>query len=831
MNNKKKKQIPHEESATISIDNVLNATVEIHGGDEPQPTGNAFIFGSDGIGGKSLSINPEDIPVLPLRNMVVFPMIPVAIPVGRDSSKLLVSDAESKRIGIFLVTQKNPDKEKPEKLSDLNQTGCMAHVLKVVEHNDDTLMAFVSPFERGTLKKILSANPYMTGKIAVKRNKDVKKDSLEEFQTIMDMIHEIFGKITNFLDDSDKNSIREAVKSQADNPRMQIYHITANSPLDSEERQHILDESSLLEQARILLKYLDLSYQKMELRARIMENTRVDITRQQKEDFLHRQIRAMQDELNENDEDSDYMELRKRADMKKWDDDTENHFQKELRKLQRLNPQTPDYSVQYGYLDNFLNLPWKTYTTDKIVLKKIEQSLNKDHYGLKEVKERILEHMAVLKLRGDMKAPIICLYGPPGVGKTSLGRSIAESIGREYVRISLGGLHDEAEIRGHRKTYIGALPGRILGAMAKCKSGNPVFVLDEIDKIGTDFKGDPSTALLEVLDPEQNSKFHDNYIDCDYDLSHVMFIATANDLGKISEPLLDRMELINISGYVTEEKIEIARHHLIPKVQEENGMGGEAITFNRNALEYIIEHYTRENGVRQLEQNLSKIMRKLAHKKASGEKLPLKINKESVPRFLGKEKVMPDMYENSGMPGVVTGLAWTSVGGDILFIESSLSGGKEGKLSLTGNLGKVMKESAEIALQYIKANADVLGINSDLFQNNLHVHVPEGAIPKDGPSAGITMVTSMVSTFTGKLVRPKIAMTGEITLRGKVLPVGGIKEKMLAARRAGITDIALSSMNRKDVEEIPSEYLKDITFHYFDSIADVIDFAIPDFKK
>ncbi len=563
----------------------------------------------------------------------------------------------------------------------------------------------------------------------------------------------------------------------------------------------------------------------VELRADIQSRTREDLSQQQREHFLQQQIRTIQEELGATDEDLN--ELESRAAKKKWSATVQEHFNKELKKLERLNPQSPDYSVQYSYLDTMLSLPWEHYSKDYFNLVKVEEKLNKDHYGLEKVKDRILEHLSVLKLRGDLKAPIICLFGPPGVGKTSLGRSVADALHRKYARISLGGLHDEAEIRGHRRTYIGAMPGRIIQALAKSETGNPVIVLDEIDKVGQDYKGDPSSALLEVLDPEQNSKFHDNYLDVDYDLSKVLFIATANNLATISQPLLDRMELIEINGYITEEKVEIAKRHLLPKQLLENGFKKSEIKMGDDVLTHIVENYTRESGVRELEKKIGKVLRKIARFKAREEAYPKRITVDMLNDYLGVPDYTRDKYEGNDFVGVVTGLAWTAAGGEILYVESSLARGKGEKLTLTGNLGGVMKESAVIALQYLKSHCDLLGLDSEEMDKfNVHVHVPEGAIPKDGPSAGVTMVTSLASSFTGRKVRDHLAMTGEITLRGKVLPVGGIKEKILAAKRAGITDIILCQENKKDIDQIKEIYLEGLTFHYVNTIQDVLNLAL-----
>ena len=572
---------------------------------------------------------------------------------------------------------------------------------------------------------------------------------------------------------------------------------------------------------------LDTAYQMLQLKVDIQERTREDLTRQQRDQFLQQQLRAIKEELGDIPEESDEAELSARADKMLWSEDAQSHFEKELKKLGRFMASTPEYGIQYTYLDTILSLPWDKKKDTPIDLMKVEETLNRDHYGLDKIKDRILEQVAVMKLRGDMKAPILCLYGPPGVGKTSLGKSIAEALGRDYSRISLGGLHDEAEIRGHRRTYIGAMPGRIISALQKTESNNPVIVLDEIDKISKDIKGDPASALLEVLDPEQNSRFHDNYIDVDYNLSDILFIATANTLDPIAAPLLDRMELLEVSGYVPEEKIEIGKRHLLPKALEDLGFDKEDVSISDEGFKFMLEHYTRESGVRQLDKAIRRLLRRLARLKATEKPLPEIIGAPEVRDILGKEAHVGEIYDGNDFVGVVTGLAWTATGGEILFIESSLSKGNGEKLTLTGNLGDVMKESATIALQYVKAHADELGIDQVMFkENNVHIHVPEGAIPKDGPSAGITMVTSLVSAFTGKKVRERVAMTGEMTLRGKVLPVGGIKEKILAAKRAGITDIVLSAENRRDIEEIDQLYLNRVNFHYVNNIAEVIDYAI-----
>lgn len=772
-------------------------------------------------------ISPSSTPVLYMNDNVMFPLVPAPMQMSEPSLLQLVKDASESGKAVLVVAKK-PDMEDVKTSRDIYHTGVLCKVGKVIQIMESApATVFLVPGPVAEIERVIRRAPYMIARINLKESDDtVPAESEEEMNVLMDQIRETYKSILGYLNENERNEINFAL-SQFNDPVRRVSFMAQNSPLDVMEKQEVLEETRLLYRATLLLHHLHQSLQKLEIKAEISMRAREDLNRQQKEMFLHQQIRNIREELGDNTDDNDIVQLQERADKKKWTKEARAHFDKELKKLERFNPGNPEYALQYAYLDTLLNLPWNDNSSDRFSLAKVESVLDRDHYGLEKVKERILEHMAVLKLRKDMKAPILCLYGPPGVGKTSLGKSIADAMGREYARVSLGGLRDEAEIRGHRRTYLGAMPGRIITALSKCGKGNPVFVLDEIDKIGADYKGDPEAALLEVLDPEQNSAFHDNYVDFDYDLSKIFFIATANSLSGLSAPLLDRMEIIEISGYITEEKIEIAKRHLVGKSLVEHGFTKLEITFSDDALRYIIERYTRESGVRQLDKKIAKVLRKVARLKASKKPYPKEVAVETVCEYLGKEEVTPDEYESNDCVGVVTGLAWTSVGGEILFIESSLSDGKGEKLTLTGNLGDVMKESAVIALQYLKAHASELGIDINAFaKKDVHVHVPEGAIPKDGPSAGITMATSLASSFTGRKVRDHIAMTGEITLRGKVLPVGGIKEKILAAKRAGITDIVLSVKNRKDIEEIEQRYLEGVTFHYVDTVGEVLDYAL-----
>lgn len=765
----------------------------------------------------------DDMAILPLRNMVLFPGMTMPVAVGRDKSLALINDMQKSNRPIGVICQVNSSVDNPTR-NDLYGVGTVADIIKVLQLPDNSTNVILQGRTSFELNEITTYSPYMKGKVTLLEDPMPAKSD-REFKVLLSSIRDLTFEMLNNVGDGAKEMMF-AIKN-IDSPVYLINFLATNIPFESRQKQALLEERNIKKRAYLLYGYLSKEAQLVELKAAIQSRTREDLSQQQREHFLQQQIKTIQEELGNGDD--DITELQERMSKMKWDEAEAAHFTKELKKLERLNPQSPDYSVQYAYLDNLLSLPWKEYTKDNFNLKKVEAKLNHDHYGLEKVKDRILEHLSVLKLRGDLKAPILCLYGPPGVGKTSLGKSVAEALNRKYARISLGGLHDEAEIRGHRRTYIGALPGRIMQAIAKCGSSNPVILLDEIDKVGQDFKGDPSSALLEVLDPEQNNRFHDNYIDVDYDLSKVLFIATANNLSTISQPLLDRMEVIEINGYIMEEKVEIARRHLVPKQLEENGFNPREISFTKKAIVKIVENYTRESGVRELEKKIGKVLRKIARLKASGADYQTSITPDDLSQYLGKEEINRDNYEGNEFAGVVTGLAWTAVGGEILFIESSLAkAGKSGeKLTLTGNLGDVMKESAVIALQYIKSHADSFGINHEIFDKyNVHIHVPEGAIPKDGPSAGVTMATSLVSSFTQRKVRDHIAMTGEITLRGKVLPVGGIKEKILAAKRAGITHIVLCKENQKDVEEINERYLTGLSFHYVNTIKDVIDFAL-----
>lgn len=765
----------------------------------------------------------DTIPILPLRNMVLFPGVALPVIIGRPKSMRLIKEAVHKKSLIGVVCQKEMDTEDPV-LEDLYTTGVIADIVRVLEMPDGSTTVILQGKKRFELNELTETDPYLSGKITVLE--DTKPDKTDrEFEALISTIKDLTIKMLGAVAEPPRDLIFSIKNNK--NVLYVVNFSCSNIPSGSAEKQQLLLIGDLKERAYRLLFILNREYQLVELKASIQMKTHEDINQQQKEYFLQQQIKTIQEELGGNINELEIKELREKASRKKWPAEVAQVFEKELRKLERLHPQSPDYSVQTQYVQNIVNLPWNEYSKDNFNLSHAQKVLDRDHYGLEKVKERIIEHLAVLKLKGDMKSPIICLYGPPGVGKTSLGRSIAEALRRKYVRVSLGGLHDEAEIRGHRRTYIGAMCGRIIQNIQKAGTSNPVFILDEIDKITNDFKGDPASALLEVLDPEQNNAFHDNYLDIDYDLSKVMFIATANNLNTISQPLLDRMELIEVSGYIMEEKVEIAAKHLVPKQMDVHGLKKGSVKFPKKTLQVIVEAYTRESGVRELDKKIAKIMRKLARKVASDEPIPTSIKPEDLYEYLGAVEYSRDKYQGNDYAGVVTGLAWTAVGGEILFVESSLSKGKGSKLTLTGNLGDVMKESAMLALEYIHAHAAQFNINEELFENwNVHVHVPEGAIPKDGPSAGITMVTSLVSAFTQRKVKKNLAMTGEITLRGKVLPVGGIKEKILAAKRAGIKELILCKENEKDINEIKLEYLKGLVFHYVSDIQQVVDLAL-----
>ena len=763
------------------------------------------------------------VPILPLRNMVLFPGVAMPVIVGRPKSMRLIKEAVQKKTLIGVVCQKEMNTEDPG-FDDLYTTGVIADIVRVLEMPDGTTTVILQGKKRFSLDALEETEPYLKGKISLLEDKMPDKTD-REFEALISTIKDLTIKMLGSLSEPPRDLIFSIKNNK--NVLYLVNFSCSNIPSGAEEKQELLLIGAMKDRAYRLLFILNREYQLVELKASIQMKTHEDINQQQREYFLQQQIKTIQEELGGNINELEIRELRERAVKKKWPASVAEIFEKEVRKLERLHPQSPDFSIQTQYVQTIINLPWNEYSKDNFNLTHAQKVLDRDHYGLEKVKERIIEHLAVLKLKGDMKSPIICLYGPPGVGKTSLGKSIAEALHRKYVRISLGGLHDEAEIRGHRRTYIGAMSGRIIQNIQKAGSSNPVFILDEIDKVTNDFKGDPASALLEVLDPEQNSTFHDNYLDIDYDLSKVMFIATANNLNTISQPLLDRMELIEVSGYILEEKVEIAARHLVPKQLEAHGLSKGKVKLPKKTLQVIIESYTRESGVRELDKKIAKIMRKLARKVASDEAIPAQIKPEDLHEYLGAVEYSRDKYQGNDYAGVVTGLAWTAVGGEILFVESSLSRGKGSKLTLTGNLGDVMKESAMLALEYIHAHASLFGINEELFENwNVHIHVPEGAIPKDGPSAGVTMVTSLVSAFTQRKVRKNLAMTGEITLRGKVLPVGGIKEKILAAKRAGIKELILCKENQKDIEEIKADYVKGLTFHYVEDIRQVIDLAL-----
>ena len=766
---------------------------------------------------------PHVLPILPLRNTVLFPGVVVPISAGRDASIRLINEANETTKTIGVVAQTDENTEIPE-AKDVYRLGTVARILRVLKMPDGNVTIIIQGKKRFQIEGIVEEKPYI--KAAITEVSDIKPDTNDkEFEATIDAIRDLAIKIIQ----ENPNIPSEAAFAirNIESTSFLINFIASNMNATVLEKQAVLEIDELKERATAILKYLNIDLQRLTLRNEVQSKTRFDIDKQQREYFLHQQMRTIQEELGGVSYEQEIEELKKKAKDKKWDDKIKELFEKELSKLQRTNPNSPDYGIQRNYLEVLLELPWNEYSKDNFDLKRAQKILDKEHYGLDEVKRRIIEYLAVLKLRNDMKSPILCFYGPPGVGKTSLGRSIAKALNREYARMSLGGLHDEAEIRGHRKTYIGAMPGRILQQLKKAKTSNPVFVLDEIDKLGnSSYQGDPSAAMLEVLDPEQNKEFYDNFLEMGYDLSKVMFIATANDLSTIQPALLDRMEIINVSGYTIEEKTEIAKRHLLPKQLKEHGMKATDIQLGKKEIERIVEGYTRESGVRALEKELAKVVRYGAKNLAMEEAYDPKINFETIEKILGPARLERDKYEDNEVAGVVTGLAWTSVGGDILFIESALSKGK-GVLNITGNLGQVMKESATIALEYLKSNADRYNLNPKLFEcYDVHIHVPEGATPKDGPSAGIAMLTSLMSLFTQKRVKKNLAMTGEITLRGKVLAVGGLKEKILAGKRAGIKEYILCKDNEKDILEIKEEYRKGLIFHYVTDMEEVIRLAI-----
>ncbi|MCY1632878.1 endopeptidase La [Marinifilum sp. D737] len=765
---------------------------------------------------------PDTLPILPLRNTVLFPGVVIPISVGREKSLKLVREVYNNKGMLGAASQIDLSVEEPH-FEDINKIGTVAQIIKILEMPDGTTTVILQGKKRFELEEIISEEPFHVGRIkTIKDQRPEVEDN--EYKALVSSVKDIAIKVIK-LSPQIPNEASFAIKN-IEGSSFLINFISSNSEIKHNQKQRLLEFDNIRDRAMKLLEYLVREVQVLELKDDIQSKVKTDMDQQQREYLLHQQMKTIQDELGGSPNDQDVMELEEKAKDKKWAEEVEETFQKELKKLQRLNPAAAEYSVQLNYLQELLDLPWSEYTEDNFDLKHAQKVLDNDHFGLEKVKDRIIEHLAVLKLKGDLKSPILCLYGPPGVGKTSLGKSIAESLNRKYVRMSLGGLHDESEIRGHRKTYIGAMPGRIIQGMKKAGSSNPVFILDEIDKVGSDFRGDPSSALLEVLDPEQNNAFHDNFLEVDYDLSKVMFVATANNVGSISAPLRDRMEMIDVSGYIQEEKVEIARRHLIPKQMENHGITSDHIKISKEVIAVVVDKYTRESGVRALDQRIAKIMRRVARKVAMDEEYDVNLKSEDLKEYLGAEMFSREKYQGNDYAGVVTGLAWTSVGGEILFIESSLSAGK-GKLTLTGNLGDVMKESALLAQEYLRAHCDSLDIKKEAFDEwNLHVHVPEGAIPKDGPSAGVTMVTAMASAFTQRKVKKNIAMTGEITLRGKVLPVGGIKEKILAAKRAGIKEIILCNQNKKDIEEIKDVYLKGLKFHFVDEIMEVLEIAL-----
>lgn len=764
---------------------------------------------------------PAEIALLPLRNTVLFPGVVLPITVGRDKSIKAVNDAYKTDKLIGVVAQKDSSVEDPA-IKDLESIGTVAKIVKLIKMPDGGTTVIIQGKSRFLVETVFTEDPYFKARIKKIEEEESPKDADFDayVSTIKDLATEIIQLSPNIPTEA------SIILRNIENPSFLIHFVSSNLNTDIKEKQRLLELNHIRERADVLMQLLQKELQFAELKNKVTTKTRTELDKQQREYFLQQQLKSIKEELGGDSNVQEVKEMLKKAETKKWPVAAKEMFKKGVEKLERMHPSTPDYSVVYNHLDLMLELPWEEYTEDHYDLKKAKKTLDIDHYGMNKIKERILEYLAVLKLKGDMKSPILCFVGPPGIGKTSLGRSIAAAIGRKYVRLSFGGLHDESEIRGHRKTYIGAMPGRILQSIRKVKSSNPVMILDEIDKVGNDFRGDPSSALLEVLDPEQNHTFYDNYLELEYDLSKVLFIATANNINNIQPALRDRLEIIDLSGYAVEEKVEIAKRHLFPKQKDLHGLKSSNFKVSDKVLEKVIQDYTRESGVRELDRQLASIMRYQAKQLAMKGKLKATLTADDIEKILGKPRYSNDIYKTANMPGVAVGLAWTYVGGDILFIETSLSDGK-GELRLTGNLGNVMKESASTALTYLQSNAKRYGIDQKLFEKkNLHIHVPEGAVPKDGPSAGITMMTAIASALTGKKVKPFLAMTGEITLRGQVLPVGGIKEKVLAAKRAGLKEIIVCWQNEKDVQEIESEFIRGIKFHYVKTMSQVMELAL-----
>ena len=766
---------------------------------------------------------PDEISLLPLRNTVLFPGVVLPITVGRDKSIRAVNDAYKADKLIGVLAQKDSNVEDPE-TKDLESVGTIAKIIKLIKMPDGGTTVIIQGKSRFCIESIVSEDPYFRAKIKALIEEEPPKDA--DFEAYVANIKEMAAEIIQLSPNIPSEA--SIILSNIESPSFLIHFVSGNLNTEIKDKQRLLELNNIRERANLLMQLLQKELQFAELKNKVTNKTKTEIDKQQREYFLQQQLKSIKEELGGDTNDREIKDMQKKGEAKKWPEAAKEMFKKGIEKLERMHPTTPDYSVVYNHLDLMLDLPWESYTEDYYDLKKAKKILDEDHYGMDKIKERILEYLAVLKLKGDMKSPILCFVGPPGIGKTSLGRSIANAIGRKYVRLSLGGLHDESEIRGHRKTYIGAMPGRILQSIRKVKSSNPVMILDEIDKVGSDFRGDPSSALLEVLDPEQNNSFYDNYLELEYDLSKVLFIATANNIQNIQPALRDRLEVIELGGYAVEEKIEIARRHLIPKQKELHGLKSMEFKISEDIIKKIIQDYTRESGVRELDRHLAAIMRYEAKEFAMNERVLNLVSPKDIEKILGKPRFSSDVYKNANMPGVAVGLAYTYVGGDILFIETSLSDGK-GELRLTGNLGNVMKESASTALTYLQSNAKKYGIDPKVFEKkNIHIHVPEGAVPKDGPSAGVTMLAAIASAFTGKKIKPYLGMTGEITLRGQVLPVGGIKEKVLAAKRAGLKEIILCWQNEKDIDEINGDFIKGIEFHFVKNMKEVLELALGD---